>query len=247
MNQLVKTPEEMAQALALASQTIAQESPGQNAFLKLNKVGYWIFGEDDLEVTEDALWGVNTQSFAMGYICWKTDGTLGAPLGEQMRSIYDGPIMESTLPAIDNGAWKRQVAMQVICLEGEDEGEQVLFQSSTMGGTKAFGQLLDSIMKHLQSGKAGAKTMPVLELEADSYKNKDGIEVFYPIFTIKKWAENLGFEAEAEEEIEEEEEVVEEPPKRKRAAKKKAAAPVAEEAEEEVTEEAPTRRRRRRK
>ena len=262
MNQLVKSPEEMANALALASQTIAQESPGQNDYLKLNKVGYWIFGQDDLEVTEDALWGINTHSFSMGYICWKADNTLGAPLGEKMMSIYTGAVKESDLEPIPNGKWVRQVAMQLVCLEGEDKGEQALYQSSTMGGTKAFGLLLEQIMKHLQSGKAGKKTMPVLELESDSYKNKGGIEVFFPIFTIKKWLANIGFDAVEEVEEEEEEEVVE-PVKRKRAQKKRAATkPVEVVDEEEVDEEEvdeeeekevepeevqPARRRRRRK
>ena len=255
MNAIVKSQEDQMKALAQASLTIAQESPGSNAFLKLNRVGYWIFGEDDLEVEEDSQRAVNCQSFAMGYIAWPTGG-LGAPIGEQMASIYAAPPVEGNLPAVES-RWQRQVAMQLVCLTGEDEGEQVLYQASTMGGTKAFGQLLEQIQKHLGSGKAGKNTMPVLVLESDSYKNKDGIEVNFPIFTIKKWAENLGFDAPEAEEEEEEPEVIE-PPKRKRAAKKKAAAPAAEEetvieedeveeADEPEAEEAPTTRRRRRR
>lgn len=248
MNNLVASQEDMVKALANATQTIQQENPGGMAFLKLNKVGYWVYGEDLLDIEEDSLWAVNPASFGMGYIAWENS----KKIGESMASIYGQPVVEASLPAVAT-KWQRNVSMQLVCLNGEDEGEQVQYGANSVGGVKEFGVLLQEVLKHLQSGKAGNKTVPVLELSTDSYQHAEFGEIFTPVFTIKKWIENTGFSA-AEEEPEEEPEV-ETPPKRKRASKKKAAAKPAEEVivdeepeeepEEEETKPAPRRRRRR--
>ena len=256
MNDLVKSQAEQMKALAAATQTIQNENPGGLGFLKLNKVGYWVFGEDSLDVEEDSLWAVNPASFGMGFIAWPAKG-MGAPLDEKMASIYGPAVVESTLPPVES-KWQRQVAMMLVCLNGEDEGEQVQYKASTVGGSKAFGTLLQEVLKHLQSGKAGTKTVPVLELETDSYTHPEHGEVFTPVFTIKKWIENTGFDAPVEEE-EEEPEVEAPPAKKKRATrpKKKPAPPVEEIVEDDDEEDEPEpepepeatspRRRRRRK
>ena len=249
MNNLVASQEDMVKALAAATQTIQQESPAGLSFLKLNKVGYWVYGEDLLDIEEDSLWAVNPASFGMGYIAWEDS----KKIGESMASIYGQPVVESSLPQVAT-KWQRNVSMQLVCINGEDEGEQVQYGANSVGGVKEFGVLLQQVLKHLQSGKAGNKTVPVLELGVDSYQHDKYGEIFTPVFTMKKWIENTGFAAVADEEpeVEEEPEVVEPAPKRKRAAKKKAAAAPAEvveeeEEEEEVAEDKPAPRRRRRR
>lgn len=251
MNNLVASQEDMVKALANATQTIQQENPSGLSFLKLNKVGYWVFGEDLLDIEEDSLWAVNPASFGMGYIAWENS----KKIGESMASIYGQAVVEAKLPPVAT-KWQRNVSMQLVCMNGEDEGEQVQYGANSVGGVKEFGALLQQVLKHLQSGKAGNKTVPVLELGVDSYTHAEYGEVFTPVFKIAKWIENTGFAAAEPEDEEEDEPEVVEPPKKKRASRKKAAPKVEEEVvvededeeeEEEVADDKPAPRRRRRR
>ena len=252
MNAITKTNEAMLAALAGATQTIQMENPGGMQYLKLNKVGYWVFGEDLLDIEEDSLWAVNPASFQMGFVAWHKS----KKVGEQMASIYGQGVVEANLPAVES-SWQRQVSMQLVCVSGDDEGEQVQYTASSVGGSKAFGSLLQAVMKHLQSGKAGDKNVPVLSLSSDSYPHPDYGTVYTPEFTVEKWIANEGFAAPAAEEEEEVEEEVEEAPKKapprkraKRPAKKAVEEEVIEDEEEEEEEpeapaDPPARRRRR--
>jgi hypothetical protein len=250
MSALAKTQASQLAAMQAATNTIQQENPAGMGYLKLNKVGYWVFGEDELDLEEEALWIVNPDSFAMGYISWDKK----TKVGEQMASIYGPQVDINKMPDTPT-KWVRQVGMQLVCLNGEDEGEQVQYVANSYGGVKQFGILLKQVMEHMQSGKAGDKTVPVLELGSDSYDHAEWGKVYTPEFDIKKWIANTGFGAAVEEEEEEEEEE-QKPPPRKRAVKPKRAAkkPVEEEVvdeveevdeQEEEEEEKPTRRRRR--
>ena len=237
MNAITKTNEAMLAALAGATQTIQMENPGGMSYLKLNKVGYWVFGEDLLDVEEDSQWAVNPASFQMGFVAWHKS----KKVGEQMASIYGAGVVEANLPAVES-SWQRQVSMQLVCISGEDEGEQVQYTASSVGGSKAFGGLLQAVMKHLQGGKAGAKTVPVISLSSDSYPHPDYGTVYTPEFTVEKWIANDGFAAPAGEdedgtdETEEELDEVEAPPK-KAPPRKRAKRPAKKAVEEEVIED----------
>ena len=159
------------------------DNPDGMSYLKLNKGGFWIYGSDDVEVEEDALWAVNPHSFAVGYIAW---GDASNVLGEEMVSVTDDPIIASSLP--DVGAkWNQQVAMQLVCVSGEDKGEQVLYKSSSHGGRKRFNEFLQQVLVQLTSGISDNNVVPVIELASDSYKHKQYGTIYQPMFNIDSW------------------------------------------------------------
>lgn len=153
------------------------------SFLKMNKAGYWIYGSDDIETEDGSQWGVNPSSFATGFIAWGDSEVLG----EEMASVMGDPIIKANLPDV-GATWQQQVAMQLVCVSGEDKGEQVLFKSSSHGGRKRFNDFLQQVIAQLTSGNAGDKVVPVIELDSDSYKHKSYGKIYQPIFSIKSWA-----------------------------------------------------------
>ena len=153
-------------------------------YLRLNKGGIWLYGKDDIEVEEGSQWAINPNSFALGYIAWAEESS--RPLGEEMRPIADDPIVEADLP--DVGArWEQQVGMQMVCISGEDKGEEVIFKTSSKGGREGFNTLLRDVMATLQANQGTDKVVPVVELEVESYKHQKYGTIFKPVFNIVKW------------------------------------------------------------
>jgi hypothetical protein len=152
------------------------------SYLRLNKGGIWIYGSDDVEVEPESLWAVNPSSFAEGYICWGDSEVLG----EEMVSISADPILLSTLPDLGR-PWQAQCAMQLVCVSGEDKGTQVVYKTSSKGGTGRFKEFLQQFLIHLEANPGTDKFVPVVELLEDSYKHKKYGTIFKPIFQIKEW------------------------------------------------------------
>ena len=193
------------------------------SYLKLTKGGFWVYGSDDMETEEDSLWAVNPASFATGYIAW---GDASNVLGEEMAPVTDEPILKASLPDV-GGQWNQQVAMQLVCVSGEDTGTQVLYKSSSHGGRKRFNEFLQQVLVQLTSGVAGDKVVPVIKLESDSYKHKKYGQIYQPVFTIDKWVTmSDGFDTAAADEPAAEPVAEPEPepkPARKRRSRRKAA------------------------
>ena len=69
----------------------AEVGPAGVVILKMDKTGHWVFGADQTEVEDDAVWAVNPFSFVHGFIAWGD----GEVLGEKMTSV------SNPLPALD--------------------------------------------------------------------------------------------------------------------------------------------------
>jgi len=48
----------------------AEVGPAGVVILKMDKTGHWVFGADQTEVEDDAVWAVNPFSFVHGFIAW---------------------------------------------------------------------------------------------------------------------------------------------------------------------------------
>ncbi len=171
-------------AITKTTTQLAVDASGMS-YLRLHKGGFFVYGADDIEVEEDSQWAVNPNSFALGYIAWPTEAT-GKPLGEEMRSITDDPIVMSTLPQV-NGEWTQQVAMQLMCVSGEDVGTQAVFKSSSKGGINGFNDFLNQVLIQLKSNVGTDKVVPVIELTVTSYKHPKYGKIYTPVFAIKSW------------------------------------------------------------
>ena len=172
-------------AIVKTTNALAADMSGK-AYLKLHKGGFFVYGADDMEVEEGSKWAVNPNSFALGYVAWPDEGT-GAPLGEEMRSITDDPIVMSALPQTD-GKWVQQVGMQLMCVSGEDVGTETVFKASSKGGINGFNDFLNQVLVHLKANTDTDRVVPVVELEVADYKHPKYGKIYTPIFTIKSWS-----------------------------------------------------------
>ena len=205
MSNLPATMNNLVNALETAT-TVATESTGDMAFLRLAKDGKWVFGGDDSEVTEDSLWAVNPESFAMGFQSWSIDGEL---LGEEMALVTEPPVLKSNLPEV-NGDWKQMLSCHMVCIEGEEEGLRIQYSTTSKGGVKAINALMQTLVKRIKSPDADGKVVPVLTLDVEFYKHKKYGKIYTPILNVQKWIDSGDTSVEAEPEKIDEEEVVEE-------------------------------------
>lgn len=163
------------------------------AILKMDKTGCWIFGADGVEVEEDSRWAVNPFSFVHGYIAWGN----AEVLAEQMVPI-SAPLPE--LPPAPAGAkkgWEMQVGFQLKCIDGEDEGTEVRYSATSVGGKRAVQELGISIAD--QVDKEPSRPVPVVNLKKDHYSHKQYGKVFTPVFAIVDWVSLDGPSSEAAE------------------------------------------------
>lgn len=175
----ISDPGQFAKALAIGQATIAIKSGGD--FLKLDKHdGLWKYGTGETEVQEGSHWAINPKSLMMGFISW---GTKGDVLGKKLNPI-GMPVDPSTL-ANTGARWDECIAMDLRCMNGEDEGTQVIYEQNSYGAKKAFMDVLQALQ--LQLAKDPANLVPVVLLESDSYQHKTYGKIYNPIFTIVKF------------------------------------------------------------
>jgi hypothetical protein len=89
------------------------------------------------------------------------------------------------------------------CLNGDDKGTQVLYKTTSMGGGKAAGALLQSLIEQAakEEEKGTNNVMPVISLESDWYKHKEYGKTYFPVFSVKDWMPLDAAEADAPEPV----------------------------------------------
>jgi len=183
---------------------------GGMAILKMDKTGHWVFGADQTEVEDDSLWAVNPFSFVHGYIAWGD----GEVLAETMVSVSKPlPELDAAPPSAKRG-WEMQIGMTLACTNGEDEGMQVRYSVTSVGGKRAVQGLAVAIAE--QVDKDQDKPVPVVRLKKEHYQHKSYGRIYTPVFDIVKWS---GMDAApAEEDAAEAEAPAEDAPRRRRRA-----------------------------
>ena len=155
-------------------------SAGGLPFLRLLKSGVFVYGAENVELEEGSHWAINPYSLMHGFACWGQ----GEMLDERMVPFTQTPPVKGELPDL-GFPWEQQVSMQVMCLDGEDEGETVLYKGTSTGLRNATKELINEIIAQLQKDKVNI--VPVVNFECDWYKHKDYGQIFYPILTIVEW------------------------------------------------------------
>jgi hypothetical protein len=170
--------------------------PSGTVILKMDKTGHWVFGADQTEVEDDALWAINPYSFVHGFIAWGD----GEVLGEKMASITQ-PLPEmDAAPAGAKRGWEMQIGMALKCRNGEDKDMEARFTTTSVGGKKAVQALGVAIAT--QVDKDPTKPVPVVKLKKDHYLHKSYGRIYTPVFEVIEWVGMDGAEAEAEAEPE---------------------------------------------
>lgn len=164
---------------------------GGDPFLRLLKSGEWVYGQEDTEVEAGSAWAINPMSITHGWVAWKrgtdVDNSQG-PVGEVMVPATLPLPRADELPKIDhepNASWAQQFAFSLVCLTGEDRGEQVLYKNASVGGVAAVDAILNAISQQLDDDPENP--VPVVTLEVDDYKHKKHGKTFTPIFAVQTW------------------------------------------------------------
>ena len=193
-----------AAGAAAFQQAKPQTKGGGVALLKLRRTdGRWCFGKDDIEVEDGAELVVDANATAIGFVDWKG----GRPVGEHMAVVGQDTVNAADLPPAQGpNGWEDQVALGMTVLNGEDEGEMVLYKTNNQGGIEAFNTLFDAMTARAAAGKS---FNPVITLASTSYTHPEYGKIYKPVFEVTRW---MGSEVEAVEDQTEEEET----PKRRR-------------------------------
>lgn len=158
---------------------------GGEPILRLGRDGLWIFGADNTEVEDGSRWAVNPLSLQHGYICWKVipEGSKESPelLGEEMVSMFSAKPDKASLPDYGH-PWADCLSFELLCLSGDDKGEQMLYKTSSTGGLRATREFIAALMAQLD--KDESKPVPVIELKSDHYKHKTYGKTYFPVFDI---------------------------------------------------------------
>ena len=173
----------LAKGLAQSSQDAASND---GSFMKFTKFGEWVWGAENTEVEEDAVWAIHPQGFQHGWIGWgdKAHNTSKKKLGEILVDATHPLPLEATLGDIQ-GSWAQQISMQLICLSGFDKGVKVCFGSSSLGGRNVYASVLNEVVAKINDG--GADVCPVVTLTNTSYDHKDHGKIFTPVMEVTGW------------------------------------------------------------
>lgn len=183
----------MAAALAQSSVN-AGAAGGGELYLMFTKFGEWVFGAEKTETEEGSQWAVNPEGFTHGWQAWDQDNTSNGPTGEVMVPATQPMPAEADLPDV-KGKWAKAIGVQMRCLNGEDEGVQVLWKANSLGARKAYAEILQAVVTRIQNGHSDV--VPVVELKADNYNHKTYGKIFTPLVDVVGWSDMDGNQAEA--------------------------------------------------
>jgi len=166
--------------LGVAASSMSSGGVGVD-ILRLLRDGGWVFGAENIEPEEDALWAINPYSFQHGFIAWadsKVFGEIMVPIMQPMPPR--GELVEAP------EGWADQISFQAQCVSGEDEGQVVEFKTTSVGGKRAATGMASSIASQAQENPE--YVVPVIALNTDSYQHKKYGKIYTPIFDISRWA-----------------------------------------------------------
>lgn len=165
-------------------------TPGGDYLLRLVN-GRWVYGAENVEVEEGSEWAINPLSLSHGWVAW-TDykkrknevlnevmvpASVPLPAYDSLREVKDeqGNAVE----------YAQQLSLQLQCLTGEDQGEQVRYKISSVGGMRAVRDVIDLIVKQLDADPDNP--VPVVSLNTDTYQHKVWGETHVPVFEVLDW------------------------------------------------------------
>jgi hypothetical protein len=161
--------------------------------IKMDKTGHWVYGAEFTEIEDDSTWAVNPFSFVHGYIAWGD----GEVLAEKMVNVSQPlPELEAAPPSAKKG-WETQVGLSMKCLTGQDQGMEVRYTTTSVGGKKAVQALAVAIAT--QVDKDQDKPVPVVELGKEHYTHKSYGRIYTPVFKVVEWVGMDGDAVQAEE------------------------------------------------
>lgn len=163
---------------------------GGDPFLKLGRDGKWTYGADNVEVEKGSAWAINPLSLMHGWVAWERGDNAdnsGGPENEIMVMATQPKPPEHELPKLakPNSQWAQQYSFSLLCVSGEDKGEQTLFKTNSVGGIAVVDKLLKEIGLQLEADPT--KPVPIVVLDSDSYIHKRYGKTYAPIMEVRDW------------------------------------------------------------
>ena len=157
---------------------------GDFQYLKMTKVGEWVYGANETEVGKDSAFVIDPNTYSQGFVAWHS----GELIAENMSVAGQPPVVLADCPTLPAGvSYDSQVAFALKGIEGEEEGVQLLYKVSSKGGKGAIAILLEQI---IHRGMAGEETLcPVVVLDTSSYKHKKYGKIYTPVLTVDEWVD----------------------------------------------------------
>jgi len=159
---------------------------GGKPILRLLKDNQWVFGQQDNPVQLNSIWAVNPLSIAHGWVCWSNyeGNQKNSVLGEVMEPVHAA---KPARPApVDGFQYNEQRIFDLRCLDGDDEGEEVVYKVSSLGGLRACDALLAALQQQLDDNPM--YPCPVVEMLSSNYQHPKHGKIYEPVFTIVDWA-----------------------------------------------------------
>lgn len=183
MATLPATISNLISTLQQAQKITPPATGGEFSYLKMSKAGEWVYGAEETEVAANSVFVIDPASYAQGFVAWDGEGGL---IDERMAVAGQPPILMSDLPALPNGArWDTQVAFALKGVEGDEEGIQLLYKTSSKGGRQVISELLGKIIERGTKGETAL--CPVVLLDTSSYKHKKFGKIYTPVLTVDEW------------------------------------------------------------
>jgi len=159
---------------------------GGKPILRLLKDSNWVFGQKDDAVQEGSIWAINPLSVAHGWVAWTNHegNTKNTMVGEVMEPVH-APKPPRPAP-IDGWPFTEQRIFELRCMNGDDEGTEVVYKIASIGGLRAVDELLANLQQQLNDNPMFP--CPVVELLSDSYQHQKYGKIYVPIFQIVDWA-----------------------------------------------------------
>lgn len=163
---------------------------GGKPLLRLLKDSNWVFGQRDDEVQDGSIWAINPLSLAHGWVAWTNHegATKNTMVGEVMVPIH---MPKPDRPAnVDGWPFSEQRMFELRCMDGDDQGQEVVYKISSVGGMRAVDDLLAALQGQLDSNPS--YPCPVVQLLSDSYQHQKWGKIYVPIFDIVDWSTMSG-------------------------------------------------------
>jgi hypothetical protein len=160
---------------------------GGRPLMRLLKSGVWVFGQQDEPVQLGSEWAINPKSIQHGWSCWTNNPdpkVKNELLGEHMAPIRERkPLMPEP---VRGNEWKEQRSFDMMCVLGDDEGVEVLYKTSSVGGMRGVDNLLAALIGQLRINPAFP--VAIVQLGSTPYDHAKFGQIFNPIFTVVDWA-----------------------------------------------------------
>ena len=193
MNQIAKfhdkamSVEDLNRTLAESRGSQPQGKSAGHTLLRMNyETGIWAYGQEDIEPEEGSLWSINPYRLETGWVWWAdiSINKRSQKMGEVM-GLYVNPVpMPTTTFDHAGGEWKAQVGVPLVCINGEDAGQEVLYRNNSNGAVKAYEQVFDDV----QDRPENDFEFPIVELTSSSYVHSGyKKKIFEPVFKVVDW------------------------------------------------------------